>query len=509
YLLAGNLAYSCTPFVILISVLVCAFFPSSNNAALITIPQNETIPAVIIFGDSIMDPGNNNNIKTIAKGNFPPYGRDFMGGKPTGRFCNGKIPSDFIAETLGIKQLLPPYLGQNLQLQELRTGVSFASGANGYDPLTAELSLVLSLSDQLDLFKEYLKKIRTAMGENAAATILSKGVYILCTGSDDIANTFPIRKLHYDINSYTDLMASYASSFIQDLYGVGVRRLGVVGLPPIGCLPSQRTVNGGIGRECSESSNQGARLFNSKLSSLIASLSQKFPDAIIVYADIYNVLLSLIQNPQHYGFEVSNKGCCGTGNIEVAFLCNRFDDAHSCKDASKYCLFGNLAYSCSFVILCVVLVCSFPANNAARITIPNNETIPAVIVFGDSIMDPGNNNDIKTIVKCNFPPYGRDFMEEKPTGRFCNGKIPSDIFVESLGIKQLLPAYLDQDLQLQDLLTGVSFASGAAGYDPLTAKVASSIRYQFIHRFNGKLCFKFLRGFEVSTKGCCGTGNIE
>lgn len=52
--------------------------------------------------------------------------------------------------------------------------------------------------------------------------------------------------------------------------------------------------------------------------------------------------------------------------------------------------------------------------------------MPAVIIFGDSIMDPGNNNDIKTIIKCNFSPYGINFVAHKPTGRFCNGKIPSD-----------------------------------------------------------------------------------
>ena len=40
------------------------------------------------------------------------------------------------------------------------------------------------------------------------------------------------------------------------------------------------------------------------------------------------------------------------------------------------------------------------------------------------------------------------------------------------GVKKLLPAYLDPNLQLQDLLTCVSFASGGAGYDPLTSKSA-------------------------------------
>jgi hypothetical protein len=40
------------------------------------------------------------------------------------------------------------------------------------------------------------------------------------------------------------------------------------------------------------------------------------------------------------------------------------------------------------------------------------------------------------------------------------------------GVKKLLPAYLDPNLQIEDLLTGVSFASGGAGYDPLTSQLA-------------------------------------
>lgn len=44
--------------------------------------------------------------------------------------------------------------------------------------------------------------------------------------------------------------------------------------------------------------------------------------------------------------------------------------------------------------------------------------------------------------------------------------------VEELGIKEFLPAYLDPSLQPSELPTGVNFASGGAGYDPLTSKLA-------------------------------------
>jgi ABC-type enterochelin transport system substrate-binding protein len=53
--------------------------------------------------------------------------------------------------------------------------------------------------------------------------------------------------------------------------------------------------------------------------------------------------------------------------------------------------------------------------------------VSALVVFGDSIVDPGNNNAISTIIKANFPPYGHDFgQDHRPTGRFCNGRIPTD-----------------------------------------------------------------------------------
>ena len=58
--------------------------------------KNATIPALIVFGDSIMDTGNNNRLPTLLKCNFPPYGKDFPGGLATGRFSDGRVPSDLI-----------------------------------------------------------------------------------------------------------------------------------------------------------------------------------------------------------------------------------------------------------------------------------------------------------------------------------------------------------------------------------------------------------------------------
>lgn len=71
--------------------------------------------------------------------------------------------------------------------------------------------------------------------------------------------------------------------------------------PPIGCVPSQRTLAGGIVRECAGEHNEAAKLFNSKLSTKMDSLSRGSPDSRIVYIDVYNPLLDIIQNHKRYG----------------------------------------------------------------------------------------------------------------------------------------------------------------------------------------------------------------
>ncbi|KAK9946902.1 hypothetical protein M0R45_012342 [Rubus argutus] len=304
---------------------------------LVKIPPGKTMPAVIVFGDSIMDTGMNNNLKSVIRCNFPPYGQNFPGQVPTGRFGNGKVPSDFIVEELGIKEFLPPYADPSLKPEDLSTGVCFASGGTGYDPQTPELVSVISLSEQLNMFKEYIGKLKASFGEERTNFILANSLYLVVAGSDDIANTYftiGIRKAQYDVPAYTDLMVNSASSFLQDLYALGARRFGVFSAPPIGCVPSQRTLAGGIQRQCAEKYNDAAKLFNSKLSASIDSLKSNLVNSKIVYVDVYTPLLDLILHPANFGLKVSEKGCCGTGAIEVAILCTKLSP--TCENPSEY-----------------------------------------------------------------------------------------------------------------------------------------------------------------------------
>lgn len=78
---------------------------------------------------------------------------------------------------------------------------------------------VLSLADQLDMFKDYKTRVEQLVGHEATSALLSKALFGVVTGSNDVTNTYfgtlSLRKSQYDVSSYTDLLVSYASAFVQ------------------------------------------------------------------------------------------------------------------------------------------------------------------------------------------------------------------------------------------------------------------------------------------------------
>lgn len=69
------------------------------------------------------------------------------------------------------------------------------------------------------------------------------------------------------------------------------------------------------------------------------------------------------------------------------------------------------------VLLCLGVLQAAPGSDAAR----------AFFVFGDSLVDNGNNNYLMTAARADSPPYGIDTPDHRATGRFSNGKNVPDI----------------------------------------------------------------------------------
>nr|XP_043632937.1 GDSL esterase/lipase At1g59030-like [Erigeron canadensis] len=311
----------------------------NTGVATFTMPANVTVPAFIAFGDSMLDQGNNNYIPTFIRANFPPYGMSFLGAKATGRFTNAKTPVDLIAEKLLVKEYVPPYLDPFIDDEDMITGVSFASAATGFDPLTSTINMALPMVDQLQMFANYIRKLQVLVGKEGTENILNNSLFLVASGSDDFVlnyfSPYPMRKVQYDIPTYADFLVSKASSFVQGLHRLGARRVAVLSLPPIGCMPTSRTFGGGgENRSCSRLYNEAAEHTNEKLSAEFESLRSRDPPVKVIFADIYNPVMDMVHNPQSYGFEIVDRGCCGTGMVECSWMCNEF--AHTCSDISKY-----------------------------------------------------------------------------------------------------------------------------------------------------------------------------
>jgi hypothetical protein len=102
----------------------------------------------------------------------------------------------------------------------------------------------------------------------------------------------------YTIYWWVYLVAyDFAYQYVKELYGLGLQRIGVFSAPPLGCLPSQKTLNGYFGKGCVNYLNEASKLFNAKLSTEMGCFNNNLPNASyarVVYIDIYNPLLEIV-----------------------------------------------------------------------------------------------------------------------------------------------------------------------------------------------------------------------
>ncbi|KAG8385486.1 hypothetical protein BUALT_Bualt03G0050400 [Buddleja alternifolia] len=301
-----------------------------NTLRLMASKHNMT--CILVFGDSSTDPGNNNKLSTSMKSNFLPYGEDFFNGRPSGRFSNGRLATDFIAEAFGYTNLIKAFLDPAITRNDLLHGVSFASAASGYDEYTANLSNVLSISKQLDYFRHYKIRLRNLVGRKESEEIIENAIFVLSMGSNDLLVNYygkPTRSKQYNLEQYQNYLISCMQTAIKKMHSLGARKLVVVGVPPFGCLPIVRTLKHDV--LCDVELNKVAFMFNLKIQRGLKTLNE--PSFRSIYADIYDITLNVVEHPLKYGFIEPLKGCCGSGTYEYGVTCKNLT---TCADRTKY-----------------------------------------------------------------------------------------------------------------------------------------------------------------------------
>ncbi|PSS33631.1 GDSL esterase/lipase [Actinidia chinensis var. chinensis] len=287
-------------------VVIFLHFPSGNS-------NSPLAPALYVFGDSLFDSGNNNFLLTLSKANFPPYGVNFTKREATGRFTNGKIFPDFIADFLGLP-FPPPY--KTIRISVKPTGLNYASGSCGILPETGrDLGKCLTMDDQINLFERTVKFELPRYYQNSSELwgYLGKSIFVVTMGSNDYLDHFQptisdsTRSL--DPQQFAQLLIDQLSTKLERLYNLGARKIVMFEIGPIGCIPSitrQIKHNG----TCVEDVNKAVAIFNNHLPSMLKNLNTTLPGSNFVLGHAYSLATNVISNPKLYGLTDTSNPCC-------------------------------------------------------------------------------------------------------------------------------------------------------------------------------------------------------
>ncbi|GLJ25617.1 hypothetical protein SUGI_0490760 [Cryptomeria japonica] len=294
-------------------------------------------PAMIVFGDSLVDQGNNNYLLTVARCDYKPYGVDFPQGA-TGRFSNGRLISDFISEMMGTEPI-EAWLSPQMRGDNLLRGVNFGSAGCGILDDTGSLFISrLTIPRQLQMFSQYQNSLRALIGEPATAELIRNAIYNVNAGGNDWVNNYLLPTSNqwkaYTPSQYIQILISTYKQHLKSLYTLGARKIVVSSLGPIGCAPSMLNRFNSPAGQCVSNLQQYAMTFNGALKIMLNQLTQQLPGSIFVYSNGFDMLMDYITNPKAYGFEVVDQGCCGQGQYKGFLTCVQLSSY--CENREKY-----------------------------------------------------------------------------------------------------------------------------------------------------------------------------
>lgn len=343
--------------VIFVTLEMCNHTTSAENPQ-----ERDHSRAIFVFGDSLVDVGNNNYIPlTVGKSNYFPYGMDFPGGiSPTGRFTNGRTVVDIIGEELGLKHYIPPYLDPTTVGDVVLRGVNYASGGAGtLNDTSAFLGGRINMDAQLDNFANTRNYIISnanvgdswTSASSSSKTLLERALFIVVMGSNDfIGNYFspvpfvPTQK-SMPLEMFVESLISRFRLQLTRLYEMGARKFAVANVGPVGCTPLERALNPSYttGGSCISFIDNAVILFNKKLKSLLKDLNSNLVGSKLLYADVYSILSHLIINYQSYGFENYSSPCCKILPRALRGLLPCSPTSIVCSNRSKY-VFWDMAH---------------------------------------------------------------------------------------------------------------------------------------------------------------------
>ncbi|KAK9276360.1 hypothetical protein L1049_005892 [Liquidambar formosana] len=291
--------------------------------------------AIFTFGDSIFDAGNNHfNENCTAQADFPPYGSSYFH-YPTGRFTNGRTVVDFISQFIGI-DLQKPYLQAHLEVVNgsrkdyPSNGINFASAGSGVLRETNKDLGVIPIQDQLQQFQTLVQR------NQIDKKLVQQSFFFFESGSNDIFNYFlPFDTPTLDPDAYVQAMLTEVKDFIDQIYKLGARRIGLFSLGPVGCVPARTLLPNAPVDRCFGKMNRMVKNYNMGLESLVKDMPIRYPGAVGVYGAVYDIVQRFRAIPTRYGFSNTSSACCGDGTLGGMVQCGK-DGYKICQNPNEF-----------------------------------------------------------------------------------------------------------------------------------------------------------------------------
>ncbi|KAI9092956.1 hypothetical protein K1719_027479 [Acacia pycnantha] len=278
-----------------------------------------------VFGDSLVDNGNNNYLATTARADAPPYGIDYPTRRPTGRFSNGYNIPDFISQELGSESTLP-YLSPELTGRRLLIGANFASAGIGIlNDTGIQFVNIIRIYRQLEYFEEYQRRVTALIGAARTKRLVNRALVLITLGGNDFVNNYylvpySVRSRQFALPDYVRYLISEYKKILRRLHDIGARTVLVTGTGPLGCVPAELAQRGRNG-QCSVELQRAASLFNPQLVQMLGQLNRELGSQVFIGVNTQQMHLDFINNPRAFGFVTSKVACCGQGPYNGIGLC--------------------------------------------------------------------------------------------------------------------------------------------------------------------------------------------
>lgn len=265
---------------------------------------------VVVFGDSLSDTG---RLAALSSGlNLPGIGTVPSTPYVDGRFSNGLVAVEYLAQSLGLGAAITDYAYGGATSGKLNAHFGIDELL---DPDLTAAALPLrntGLQSQVGMFQADL----AAAGKSASSSAL----YVVWGGANDFLYADPsVYVSQAAAASFIEGVVTNMVGTVQALYALGARDFLLPTLPDLGITP--RTLAAGSFVSGGATALSGA--FNAALVGGYQSLALLLPDEHFHYFDTYEA-----SRTARAGFANSTEACLATGDAASCAGYMFFDDIH-------------------------------------------------------------------------------------------------------------------------------------------------------------------------------------